>query len=426
MRSISRRIHRAILLVSMACVAVMVVMVLEVNEDLERTMLQVEFEQELDFILANRDQSELFVWEGFNQQLVFVPQGQATPVQMPEVFKGLPFGFSDEITRNGKTYLVNISVLPKGVVYIAKDITHFENREFLFSIALGVMTLLIIGLGLWMATLSSRRIVNPLRQLSEQISEVPVGAQMPRIPVNYTDSELYSIAETFNRFLGELESYVRREQSLLSLASHELRTPVAVMSGALDILEMRGQLKPNDLATVARMRNACTEMRSNVEVLLKLSRNQADGSPVREAISLTTLVEEVLDDLNNLFKVRARVRLNIMDTIMLRSDSVLVKMLLRNLVQNALQHTQKEIDITLGKGIIQIQDRGTGFTAEQKAILGREMQVVPGSTSLNGLGLYIVTLMSERLQWPLQVTRSDSNGSVIQLSIPADQILRNR
>ncbi len=426
MRSISRRIHRAILLVSMACVAVMVVMVLEVNEDLERTMLQVEFEQELDFILANRDQSELFVWEGFNQQLVFVPQGQATPVQMPEVFKGLPFGFSDEITRNGKTYLVNISVLPKGVVYIAKDITHFENREFLFSIALGVMTLLIIGLGLWMATLSSRRIVNPLRQLSEQISEVPVGAQMPRIPVNYSDSELYSIAETFNRFLGELESYVRREQSLLSLASHELRTPVAVMSGALDILEMRGQLKPNDLATVARMRNACTEMRSNVEVLLKLSRNQADGSPVREAISLTTLVEEVLDDLNNLFKVRARVRLNIMDTIMLRSDSVLVKMLLRNLVQNALQHTQKEIDITLGKGIIQIQDRGTGFTAEQKAILGREMQVVPGSTSLNGLGLYIVTLMSERLQWPLQVTRSDSNGSVIQLSIPADQILRNR
>ncbi|NLY34219.1 MAG: HAMP domain-containing histidine kinase [Alcaligenaceae bacterium] len=418
--------HRAILLVSMACVAVMVVMVLEVNEDLERTMLQVEFEQELDFILANRDQSELFVWEGFNQQLVFVPQGQATPVQMPEVFKGLPFGFSDEITRNGKTYLVNISVLPKGVVYIAKDITHFENREFLFSIALGVMTLLIIGLGLWMATLSSRRIVNPLRQLSEQISEVPVGAQMPRIPVNYSDSELYSIAETFNRFLGELESYVRREQSLLSLASHELRTPVAVMSGALDILEMRGQLKPNDLATVARMRNACTEMRSNVEVLLKLSRNQADGSPVREAISLTTLVEEVLDDLNNLFKVRARVRLNIMDTIMLRSDSVLVKMLLRNLVQNALQHTQKEIDITLGKGIIQIQDRGTGFTAEQKAILGREMQVVPGSTSLNGLGLYIVTLMSERLQWPLQVTRSDSNGSVIQLSIPADQILRNR
>ncbi len=423
MRSISRRIHRAILLVSMACIAVMVVMVLEVNEDLERTMLQMEFEQELDFILENRNESELFVWEGFNQQLVFVPQGQATPAQMPEVFRDLPLGFSDEIKRGKNTYLVNIAVLPKGVVYIAKDITHFEDREFLFSIALGAMTLLILGLGLWLATLSSRRIVDPLRQLSEQISEVPVGSQMPRIPVNYTDSELYSIAETFNRFLGELESYVRREQSLLSLASHELRTPVAVMSGALDILEMRGQLKPNDLATVARMRNACTEMRSNVEVLLKLSRNQDDASPVREVISLTTLVEEVLDDLNNLFKVRARVRLNVMDRIMLSTDVVLVKMLLRNLIQNALQHTQKEIDITLGKGVIQIKDRGTGLTAGQKAILNKEMEVMPGSASLNGLGLYIVTLMSERLQWPLQVAQSDSSGSVIQLNIPAHQLL---
>ncbi|MBK1780723.1 HAMP domain-containing histidine kinase [Advenella sp. WQ 585] len=415
--------HRAILLVSMACIAVMVVMVLEVNEDLERTMLQVEFEQELDFILQNRDDSELFVWEGFNQQLVFVPQGLATPAQMPEVFKGLPLGFSDEIKQGKNTYLVNIAVLPKGVVYIAKDITHFEDREFLFSIALGVMTLVIIGLGLWMATLSSRRIVDPLQQLSEQISEVPVGSQMPRIPVNYTDSELHSIAVTFNRFLGELESYVRREQSLLSLASHELRTPVAVMSGALDILEMRGQLKPNDLATVARMRNACTEMRSNVEVLLKLSRNQSDVSPVTEVISLTALVEEVLDDLNNLFRVQTRVRLTVIDKSMLRTDSVLVKMLLRNLIQNALQHTQKEIDITLGKGLIQIKDRGTGFSAGQKAILSKEMEVMPGSSSLNGLGLYIVTLMSERLQWPLQVTQSDSSGTVIQLSIPADQML---
>ncbi|MDY0270934.1 MAG: HAMP domain-containing sensor histidine kinase [Advenella sp.] len=423
MKSISRRIHRAILLVSMACIAVMVVMVLEVNEDLERTMLQVEFEQELDFILQNRDDSELFVWEGFNQQLVFVPQGLATPAQMPEVFKGLPLGFSDEIKQGKNTYLVNIAVLPKGVVYIAKDITHFEDREFLFSIALGVMTLVIIGLGLWMATLSSRRIVDPLQQLSEQISEVPVGSQMPRIPVNYTDSELHSIAVTFNRFLGELESYVRREQSLLSLASHELRTPVAVMSGALDILEMRGQLKPNDLATVARMRNACTEMRSNVEVLLKLSRNQSDVSPVTEVISLTALVEEVLDDLNNLFRVQTRVRLTVIDKSMLRTDSVLVKMLLRNLIQNALQHTQKEIDITLGKGLIQIKDRGTGFSAGQKAILSKEMEVMPGSSSLNGLGLYIVTLMSERLQWPLQVTQSDSSGTVIQLSIPADQML---
>ncbi|NLY64096.1 MAG: HAMP domain-containing histidine kinase [Alcaligenaceae bacterium] len=423
MKSIARRIHRAILLVSMACVAVMVIMVLVVNEDLEHTMLQVEFEQERDFILENRVGSELFIWEGSSQLVVFVPQGSAPPVVMPAVFRGLPLNFSGEIERAGKTYLVSIEAVPQGLIYLAKDITHFEEREALFLIALSVMVLLIMGMGLWMAFLSSRRIVNPLARLAGQISEVPVGASMPRISTVYQDSELHTIAESFNRFLDELESFVHREQSLLSLASHELRTPVAVMSGALDILLMRKQLSANDMATVTRMRHACDEMRGNVEILLKLSRRQPGERQVREVIVLVELLEEVLTDLNSTFKVASRVSLRVVDQVLLRAESGLVKMLLRNLIQNALQHTQQEIDITLRQGLIEIRDKGTGFSNEQKAILTGEKTVMPGSSSLNGLGLYIVTLMCERLKWPLDVAQTDATGTVIHLDISPDQIL---
>ncbi len=98
-------------------------------------------------------------------------------------------------------------------------------------------------------------------------------------------------------------------------------------------------------------------------------------------------------------------------------------MLLRNLIQNALQHTQQEIDITLRQGLIEIRDKGTGFSNEQKAILTGEKTVMPGSSSLNGLGLYIVTLMCERLKWPLDVAQTDATGTVIHLDISPDQIL---
>src|SRR5690606_1477854 len=141
----------------------------------------------------------------------------------------------------------------------------FENREALFEMAVIIMAVVIIGLSLLLAIVSIRRIVKPLSLLSERICSRPVGPSIPRMATDYVDTELHSIATTFNRFLDELESYVLREQSLLSLASHELRTPVAVMSGALDILESRNQLNANDQATLRRVRRACDEMRDNID-----------------------------------------------------------------------------------------------------------------------------------------------------------------
>src|SRR3546814_12735577 len=88
------------------------------------------------------------------------------------------------------------------------------------------MAVVIIAFSLLLAVLSSRRIVIPLKLLSDRISRTPVGSSMPRMETDYMDAELHTIAMTFNRFLEELESYVRREQSLLNLASHELRTQI--------------------------------------------------------------------------------------------------------------------------------------------------------------------------------------------------------
>src|SRR5690606_5879190 len=181
---------------------------------------------------------------------------------------------SAEIELAGQTYLARVETVETGVLYVAKNITHFEKREALFQIALLVMTLVIVAFSLLLAVLSSRRIVRPLKLLSERISGTPVGPAMPRMETDYLDAELHSIAMTFNRFLDELESYVQREQSLLRLASHELRTPIAVMSGALDILESRDQLNPNDRTTLGRIRKACDEMGDNVNILLQLARRE--------------------------------------------------------------------------------------------------------------------------------------------------------
>ncbi|NYT79101.1 HAMP domain-containing histidine kinase [Alcaligenaceae bacterium] len=414
-KSISLRIYRAILTVSVISMIAMVVTVMLVNEDLESTMLEVEFAQERDFILMNHTGEDVLQWESPNLAVVFVPTGKPRPAVLPRVFRGLPDNYSEEIELDGETYLITIRTVDTGLLYVAKNITHFEKRETLFQLALVFIALIIIALSFLLALLSSRRIVRPLTLLSERISRIPVGANMPRMETDYVDAELNSIATTFNRFLDELESYVRREQSLLSLASHELRTPIAVMSGALDILEVRDQLNPNDRATLKRVRRSCDEMRDNVDILLKLARRE-QGNQVREIFDVGSTAQQVIDDLKVSLHAEDRVTLDVRSALTVNSDPTMVRMLLRNLIQNAIQHTKGNIRVTISAGIVEIEDQGTGLTTTQQAILRGEKNLAADGLTLSGLGLYIVTLMAERLGWGLDIAQTDSIGTRIRLT----------
>ncbi len=415
LKSISRRVYRAILAVSVISMAAMVTTVVLVNEDLERTMLDVEFAQERDFILANYTGEDVRVWDTPNLAVVFVPAGTHRPAVLPPVFRGLTGDYSGEVGIEDETYLVTVETVKTGVLYVAKSITHFENREALFEIVLTIMTLIIIAFSLLLAVLSSRRIVRPLKLLSERISRIPVGPSMPRMETDYVDAELHSIAMTFNRFLDELESYVRREQSLLNLASHELRTPIAVMSGALDVLESRNQLNPNDQATLQRVRSACDEMRDNVNILLKLARREP-AKQVQEMFDVRPVAQQVIDDLKISHHAGDRVTLHAQYAFIVNTDPVMVRMLLRNLIQNAVQHTKSDIRVTLSGSVIEIEDQGTGLTDDQQAIVLGQRKIASDGATLSGLGLYIVTLITERLGWQLDITQTDNNGMRIRLA----------
>lgn len=415
LRSISRRVYRAILAVSVVTTLAMVVTVLLVNEDLEQTMLDVEFSQERDFILMNHTGDEAFIWDTPELAVVFVPSDEVHPTALPEVFQGLPQNYSAEIERDDETYLVTVETVSSGVLYIAKNITHFEKREALFGIALVIMAVVILAFSLLLAVFSSRRIVRPLKLLSERISRIPVGPNMPRMESDYSDVELHSIALTFNRFLDELESYVRREQSLLNLASHELRTPIAVMSGALEVIESRDQLSDKDRATLLRVRRSCDEMRDNVNILLKLARRESEGR-ANEVIELSPLARQVISDLEMSLNGTDRVKLNTVSELRVKADPAMAGMLLRNIIQNAVQHTKGEIEVTVSERSVEIEDSGTGLSGDQQAILMRQKSLSNDGTALSGLGLYIVTLMAERLDWLLEIAQTNENGTKIRLS----------
>ena len=101
---------------------------------------------------------------------------------------------------------------------------------------------------------------------------------------------------------------------------------------------------------------------------------------------------------------------------MVKADPTLAKMLVRNLVHNALQHTQAgEITLTLAANALTVSDRGTGLSPRHKALLGS----APASRAPaeGGLGLYLVTLIAERLGWLVTVQESSGQpGTTIVIS----------
>lgn len=422
MTSIGSRIYRVIALVSLVSLLAMFAITAWVSEDLESTMLKVEMANERDFFIAQQFEPGRPVHRQFSGlTVVYLPTGhdissigQMQP-ELTVLFKGMAPPYSGEVMYHDETYLVSATALDGGVMYLARNITHFEQREWMFRMAMLVSLLLIAVLIVVLATLGAKRVVKPLQSLSDQIQAMQVGTQMRRLPSDWRDSELQAMAQSFNEFVGHLEAFVRREKSLLNLASHELRTPLAVVSGALDILAQRGNLSHDDQTTVARIRRATEEMQSNVDILLALARKDQGASVVATSVSLSTEVNRVLDDLAGSYPVRSRVELSAFAPGRVMADATMVRMLLRNLIQNALQHTHRRVFITVHANYFDVRDEGEGLSAHAQDVLAGRVSLGQERGAVHGLGLYLVTLMVERLGWTLQVVDASSQGTLLRV-----------
>src|SRR5699024_8759343 len=176
-------------------------------------------------------------------------------------------------------------------------------------------------------------------------------------------------------FLDELEAYVKREQSLLGLASHELRTPIAVIAGALDVIQQRDQLCEDDRRTLERARGANAEMGANVDMILKLAR-RGETTEAATAVDLPEMIRELLTELDSVGDAHSRVTLEATTPATPVADPVLVKMLLRNLIQNALRHTSGDVCVRLAPDHIEIADQGEGLPEPYQRLLTERTMAV--------------------------------------------------
>lgn len=278
-----------------------------------------------------------------------------------------------------------------------------ELAELAATLAIaGGIALCLTSLGAWLAVTGALRPVGRMRRQAAAISASGPGW---RLSAAGGKDELALLGGTLNQMLNRIEDSVNRERQLVDRASHELRTPLAVqridldlaLSGPQTIAELQASL-----LSVSQENEHLTRLTEDLLVLAR-ARGGALGIQLVET-SLADLLEDARHRNEMLPGERAPVSFSTADELV-RVDPAWFRQAITNLIDNAIQHTPPDGQVTVTAGsdgamlTLTVEDTGPGFS---KAVLDHAFQPFtrsaggpPARHQPTGLGLAVVQAIAE-------------------------------
>jgi PAS domain S-box-containing protein len=246
-------------------------------------------------------------------------------------------------------------------------------------------------------------------------------------------ASLASMALETARLVEELDHANRFKSDFLAAMSHELRTPLNVIIGYNSLLleEAFGPLSPGQVDTAQRIEKNARELLELVSATLDLTRFDSKRVPVNvEEIDVQALMEDVARETGPLLKkpgVQVRWEVG-PDLPHLYTDSLKVRMVLKNLIGNAIKFTEKGsvevIASALDDGVqFTVADTGIGISPTASRVIFEPFQQAHMSISQRyggaGLGLYLVRRITDMLQGSITVDSETGVGSTFRVWFPS-------
>ncbi|WP_028081082.1 sensor histidine kinase [Solimonas soli] len=311
-------------------------------------------------------------------------------------------GYYEDLRENDRSFnLLVRETEDGGNAYLLYDISFIEEREdaLLWT---GLIALLGVGvLSYFISLYLARRALAPLDRLVGQLGRLDPERRGERLVLDIDDSELSVIVDAINRYMGELDALVERERAFAAAASHELRTPIAVIQGAAETLALQGE-KP----ALKRIERAVAMARHEIDALLALSRVR--DTPRLESLDLQHVLHELADPYVAQMP-GVRVTWDIPAPVRLAAAPGAIAAIFTNLLRNAVRAAPKgAVTVRVRADHFAIEDDGPGIAA---AALPRIFE--PGFSSRDGgtgMGLYIARTLAMRFGWRLTVENRDGGG----------------
>jgi signal transduction histidine kinase len=350
------------------------------------------------------------------------------PSQAPGYLVDLPPGYYSsermyEDFATSDSFHALIVKLPSGRLITAIDITELEdqqNRDSWFS---GIWAVLLVALIGGVIAWLQANLVLPVRDLAARMQAIDPGTAGARLPTTYRREEIQIIAQASNAHLERVERFIARERSLLDQASHEFRTPIAVISGALDVLRQIS-LPEASKPALGRIEHAVEDLSETMVALLYLAREASPRSGPLDVTVLHELLPRLVADHEHLLRdTSAQLRIGTMEPTFIAAPEAMVRIAVSNLMRNAIENTEAGyVELALGKGVISVADSGSGFDPVEAARRYRDSLRNSAPVRGQGLGLFLIGRICDHFGWKLSIESVALGGTRATLDVTASVI----
>ena len=356
-----------------------------------------------------------------------------TEEEMPAAFFPRAGFFFSHLFQKGHRMQICIPVLQHGdeakLVFICHDLKPLLNTFLLVFVLLVLSDAWRMCYFLHHHKRLDKTVIQPIRDMTGMAEKVSANNLSNRIDVAGLKNEFQDLAVVINSMLDRIEVSYESQKQFVSDASHELRTPIAVIQGYADMLNRWGKEDPQILQEgIDAISLEAKTMKDLVQDLLFLARHD------KKTLMMEMSVFEPLELLMEMKKEAEMVYpqdqfvLEPAEHVQIKADRNMVKQVMRILMDNAIKYTPSGGTITMGiqKGshgaILTMQDTGDGIAPEDLPHIFdrfyRADKARKAESGGHGLGLSIARIIVVAHGGKIRVRSKVGEGSVFMVELP--------
>lgn len=313
------------------------------------------------------------------------------------------------------------------IQYNFKDSKH--NFKYMI-IGTSILYLILVYIVIRKGRKSEKTLLEPISEMSDTANRLTANnLASKRLNVEGTKNELKDLAGVINKMLDRIEVSYESQKQFVSDASHELRTPIAVIQGYANLLNRWGTKNEEVLMeSIEAINNEAKSMQDLVEKLLFLSRHDKKTLKLnKQRFNMCQVVEEMIKE-TKLVTTNRNIQCDKLMDVIVYGDKQALKQAIRIFIDNAIKYTKDGDTITIscenddGDCVIRVADTGIGMTKKDVENIFerfyRSDQVRNAKINGHGLGLSIAKLIILGHTGKIKVRSQLTKGTTFTITLP--------
>lgn len=324
--------------------------------------------------------------------------------------------------------LVRYRDVPMFIIECGYSLAEMENSLTRFKLVIFVSIPLAVLASFFAGRYMASRAFRPLDLMIREANKISGTDLKQKLPRTHTGDELDRLAETLNDMMDRIDASKRVIQEFSSNITHELKTPLAIIRGEIDVSTRRTRSADELVKSLRVIEGETIEMIRMVDDLIFLVRTDARQLRYEMAeVSLSDVLKYVVEH----FKERAQAKkihlsASIESSLVIKGDPVYLKRVFNNLIDNALKFTPDKGKVTVraevqGKrAVVAITDTGMGIEPEKLSKVFSRFYRTDAARKFegSGLGLNIVKAICDAHRAKIDIQSTPQVGTTVTIALP--------